>query len=324
MYLEKEKVEAFYQAIQDADTIIIHRHQRPDPDALGSQLGLKALIEHQFPEKRVLAAGTTTKGLAWMGDMDPVIDEDYREALVIVTDTANQPRVDGELFNQGQKLIKIDHHPNEDPYGALEMVYPQASAASEIIALISHTLKDRLPMTDLAAQRLYAGILGDTGRFLFNSTSATTFQMAAFLINYDFDAYALSDRFNTLTKAQAQFQGYVYDHLVFEEAAVAHITITQDILKEYGITEEESNSVVGIPGRIEGIYSWVIFIEQAGGPVRYRCRMRSKGPIINGLASQYDGGGHPLASGANAYSDEEKDQLVQDLIRVATDYSQNQ
>ena len=36
---------------QEYDTIIIHRHMKPDPDALGSQVGLKALLKHHFPEK---------------------------------------------------------------------------------------------------------------------------------------------------------------------------------------------------------------------------------------------------------------------------------
>ena len=35
------------------DTIIIHRHVSPDPDALGSQLGLASLIRENYPEKNV-------------------------------------------------------------------------------------------------------------------------------------------------------------------------------------------------------------------------------------------------------------------------------
>ncbi len=42
---------------QDNDTIIIHRHVRPDPDAYGSQLGLKYYIQQKFPQKQVFADG---------------------------------------------------------------------------------------------------------------------------------------------------------------------------------------------------------------------------------------------------------------------------
>lgn len=39
------------QRVKEAETIIIHRHVRPDPDAYGSQLGLKLYLERKFPEK---------------------------------------------------------------------------------------------------------------------------------------------------------------------------------------------------------------------------------------------------------------------------------
>ena len=34
------------EKIKEYDTIIIHRHMKPDPDALGSQVGLKAILQH--------------------------------------------------------------------------------------------------------------------------------------------------------------------------------------------------------------------------------------------------------------------------------------
>ena len=102
-YIITEQIEALYAHIEAANTIIIHRHLRPDPDAFGSQLGLKYLIEHHFPNKRVLAAGTMTAGLKWLGNMDKVTQEDYENALVIVCDTANQPRIDGDLYSQGHR-----------------------------------------------------------------------------------------------------------------------------------------------------------------------------------------------------------------------------
>ena len=43
--------------IEQFDTIIIHRHVRPDPDAYGSQMGLQKLIQHNYPSKQVYAVG---------------------------------------------------------------------------------------------------------------------------------------------------------------------------------------------------------------------------------------------------------------------------
>ncbi|EUJ17735.1 phosphoesterase DHH subfamily 1 protein [Listeria aquatica FSL S10-1188] len=42
------------KAIQAYETVILHRHIRPDPDAYGSQMGLAAIIRASFPGKKSL------------------------------------------------------------------------------------------------------------------------------------------------------------------------------------------------------------------------------------------------------------------------------
>ena len=118
--------------------------------------------------------------------MDKVADQDYEGALVIVTDTANTPRIDDDRYDKGDFLIKIDHHPNDDAYGDLLLVDTTASSASEIVT--DWALSLGLSLSDAAARVLYNGIVGDTGRFLFPSTTfPKTLQIAAKLREYDFD-----------------------------------------------------------------------------------------------------------------------------------------
>ena len=121
-----EKIKAY-------DTIIIHRHMKPDPDALGSQMGLKYLLEKHFPDKHIKAVGFNEPTLTWLAKMDTVEDSDYQGALVIVCDTANTARIDDKRYDKGDYLIKIDHHPNNDQYGDLAWVDTNSSSASEMI-----------------------------------------------------------------------------------------------------------------------------------------------------------------------------------------------
>ena len=123
------------EKIKEYDTIIIHRHMKPDPDAIGSQVGLKALLTHHFPEKTIKAVGYNEPTLTWMAEMDTVQDSDYHEALAIICDTANRPRIDDKRYEQSAFTIKIDHHPNDDIYGDLSWVDTSSSSASEMIAL---------------------------------------------------------------------------------------------------------------------------------------------------------------------------------------------
>jgi len=165
--------------IKQAKTIIIQRHQRPDPDAIGSQLGLAEIIQASFPDKKVLAPGKQYHGFDWLGQMDVVTEADYQDALVMVLDTANQPRIDGEFYQAGSALVKIDHHPNDDAFGDPQWVDVEASSTSELIYQFYAAFKSELTLTADAAKLLYAGIVGDTGRFLYDATKPSTLRAAA-------------------------------------------------------------------------------------------------------------------------------------------------
>ena len=297
-----EKIKAY-------NTIIIHRHMKPDPDALGSQVGLKALLEHHFPEKTIKVVGFNEPTLTWLAKMDQVEDTDYQGSLTIICDTANTARIDDKRYLKAETIIKIDHHPNDEVYGDLVWVDTNSSSASEMIALFAEATN--LELSDYAAKMLCAGIIGDTGRFLYPSTSARTLRIASQLREHNFDYAELTRKMDTMSFKIAKLQGYVYDHLEVDENGAARVILTQEILKKYDITDAETAAIVGAPGRIDTVSLWGIFVEQADG--HYRVRLRSKFVPINEVAKEHDGGGHPLASGANSYSLEENELIYQKL-----------
>ncbi|SDH98972.1 phosphoesterase RecJ domain-containing protein [Planococcus glaciei] len=301
--------------IKQYETIVIHRHVRPDPDAYGSQLGLKYLLQHNFPEKRILAAGEHDYTLDFMDFPDVVVDSDFEGALVIVTDTANTERVDDQRYTSGAKIIKIDHHPNDDAYGDILLVDTNASSASELVYELFTYGRDHenWTMPDSAARLLYAGIIGDTGRFLFPSTTQKTFAVAGELIKFNFDRNELHNGMYEMDRNLLHLQGYIYQNFVMDESGAAYVKITLDVLKEFEVTATETSLLVGSLGNVKGLKAWVIFIEEE---TEIRVRLRSKGPIINGLAKEFGGGGHPMASGATAYSWEEADRVIERLIEI--------
>lgn len=295
--------------IKAYDTIIIHRHMKPDPDALGSQVGLKEVITSNFPQKTVKVTGYNEPTLSWLAQMDDVSDKDYEGALVIVVDTANRPRIDDQRYLNGNFLIKIDHHPDEDHYGDLSYVDTKASSASEIIT--DFALQNQLKLSDQAARLLYAGILGDTGRFLYPATTSKTFIIASELLKYDFDFAALARQMDSFPYKIAKLQAYVFENLEIDKNGAARIILSQKILKKFNLIDAETSAIVSSPGKIDTVQVWAIFVEQADG--HYRVRLRSKSTVINEVAKRHAGGGHPLASGANSYSLAENKDIYQEL-----------
>lgn len=303
--------------IKQYETIVIHRHVRPDPDAYGSQLGLKYLLQHNYPEKRILAAGEHDDTLDFLDFPDTVEDSDFNGALVIVTDTANTERVDDQRYATGAKVIKIDHHPNDDAYGDLLLVDTTASSASELIYELFTYGRDQenWTMPDSAARLLYAGIIGDTGRFLFPSTTQKTFAVAGELIKSEFDRNELHNGMYEMDRNLLHLQGYIYQNFVMDDSGAAYVKITLDVLKEFDVTASETSLLVGSLGNVKGMKAWVIFIEEE---TEIRVRLRSKGPVINELAKEFGGGGHPMASGATAYSWEEADKVIERLKEICS------
>jgi len=300
--------------IKEYETIIIHRHVRPDPDAYGSQGGLAEVLKASFPEKNIYTVGREEETLNFMRRLDVIPDETYNGALVIITDTANQERICDDRYRLGDKIIKIDHHPNEDPYGDLLWVDTDASSVSEMIYEFYLFGKDLgLKMSDEAARLLYAGIVGDTGRFLYPSTTEKTFSYAGELIHYNFSRNDLYDKMYELSPNVVKLNGYVLLNFEMSNDGVASMVLRKELLQEYGIRASEASLLVSTLGNVAGIKAWVFFIEEED---QIRVRLRSKGPVINGVAKKYKGGGHPLAAGASIFSWDEMDEVIRDLKEV--------
>jgi len=302
------------ETIKQYETIIIHRHVRPDPDAYGSQGGLAEILKTSFPEKNIYTVGKEEETLYHLRRLDQIPNNKYDGALVIVCDTANAERICDDRYHLGDKLIKIDHHPNEDPYGDMMWVDTDASSVSEMIYEFYLAGKDNgLKMSDEAARLLFAGIVGDTGRFLFPSTSKKTFAYAGELIHYNFSRTELFDKLYERSPNVVKLNGYILQNFEVKQNGVFVMVLRKELLKEFQVKPSEASLLVGELGNISGIKAWVYFIEEDD---QIRVRIRSKGPIINGVARNYNGGGHPLAAGASIYSWDDMDAVIKDLEEV--------
>lgn len=302
--------------IKAFETIVIHRHVRPDPDAYGSQMGLAEIIRATFPEKKVYVVGTSEPTLEFLGEVDEVADDVYNGALVIVCDTANTERIDDSRYQNGEKLIKIDHHPNDDSYGDLLWVNTKASSCSEMITSFYENFKDELVLNETAARLLYAGIVGDTGRFLYPSTTEETLRLAAKLVTFPFDRSLLYQNLYQRPFKTVKLLGYIFEHLNLKDNGAATIYISKDILRQFDINPKQASDLVSSIENIEGLKAWIMFVEEEN---EIRARLRSKGPIINELAKEYRGGGHPLASGATVYTQEEVAEIEEKLYQICNE-----
>ena len=52
----------------------------------------------------------------------------------------------------------------------------------------------------------------------------------------------------------------------------------------------------------------------------YKLNIRSRGPVINEIASKYNGGGHKFACGARIESMEDVDKLLEELDKACQEF----
>lgn len=306
-----------YNVIKKYDNIVIARHVGPDPDALGSSIGLKEIIKETFPSKNVYVVGNPSSKFKYLGSLDKLPDN-LNKALLIVTDTPDLDRVDGININDYDYKIKIDHHPFVEKFCDLELIDDRASSASQLIMeLVNNT---KLKMNKSAAEKLYMGLISDTDRFLFSYTTPKTFRLVAKLIeDTNIDFTKLYKNLYMRSLKEIKFKGYIQDNMVVTDNGFAYIKINEDILNKYNVDSATAGNMVNDFNFINEVKAWGLFsVDKVQNNIRGS--IRSRGPIINEVVSNYNGGGHKFACGVRLKDFEETDKLINELDNVCKNY----
>ena len=307
-----------YQKIKKYDTIVIARHVGADPDALCSQIALRDSILNTFPEKKVYAVGTPAAKFRYLGALDKFNDNLYENSLLIVLDVPDKKRVDGVDVERFKEKVKIDHHPIVDEYCDIELIDDTSSSTCQLI--VELLFETRLKLTRDIAEKLYVGIVSDTNRFLYYYTSAKTFSLVSKLMKKTgLEINGLYDNLYMRPLKELRFQGYISNNLTVTENGLAYIKITNDILKEYDVDAATAGNMINNFNYIEEAMVWITMSEDVANNY-IRVSLRSRGPIINEVASHFNGGGHIYASGCRLKTFEDAEPLLEELDELCANY----
>ena len=288
--------EQIKNVIERFGRILIHRHSRPDGDAMGSQIGLRELLRHNYPEKEILAVGDSTGFFGFMEGavMDEVADEAYENALAIVLDCGAEHLISDTRWKTAAATARMDHHIFTGQLAEHEVIDTSFESCCGMVAALAE--ESGWALTPLAAKSLYTGMVTDSGRFRYDGTTAQTFRLASFLMEQPIDTNELfrqlyADDFES-KKRKAQFVLKTQ----FSPKNVAYIYTTREEFEAMGLdTFTVSRAMVNTMADIRGVDIWVNFTETENGVL---CELRSSRYNINPIAVKYGGGGHAKASGA--------------------------
>lgn len=298
----QKDIKRILAAIKRYDRIAIFRHLMPDFDALGSQMGLATWIKDNFPNKEVHVLGdnhvTFTPRL--FPEMDELNNDWFKEPfLAIIVDVSNESRIADPRWKKAKFKIKIDHHPDVEKFGNVSIVNTKGAAASENIVGILENMKDNYPISKEAASYFYIALVGDSGRFQYASTSAHTFAIAGELIKCGIEINKIYQNMYVKQIADLKVTAHILNNFHVTDHGVAYYVLDTKTQQELNITTERGKENVNLFANINGINAWCSITQDANPKEPcWRISIRSKEKAINGVATEFGGGGHAQASGA--------------------------
>lgn len=288
--------DAILQELQAYSRIIIHRHKNPDGDALGSQIGLKHILLENFPGKEVYAVGDAPGRYGFMDDsvMDEIPDSCYSGALAVILDTSAAHLISDERYRLAARTVRIDHHIFCGKLADVEMTDTAYESCCGLITELA--IRCGLKLNDLAAKVLYTGMVTDSGRFRYDSTTSGTFRRASRLLEQRFDIGQIYGDLYAEDLSRIRNKAYFILKITTTPRGVAYIYTDRAEQEKLGMdTFSVSRGMVGTMSDIRGVDIWVNFTEAPEGVL---CELRSSKYNINPVAVKYGGGGHAKASGA--------------------------
>jgi phosphoesterase RecJ-like protein len=322
---------AFLELVRPGRRFVLTTHIQPDADGVGSELALAALLRARGAEVRIVNADPLPAALAFLDEAgetetyecaahDPLLVGADAIVLLDNSDPARLGALEPAVRASAARTVSIDHHPDPDPFWSLLVLRPGVSSTAEIVFGLAGAAGVDLPSGALRA--LYAGLVGDTGRFRFGSTSADAFAMAAELVRAGVSPAEMFARMEECVSGPyMKLLGRTLGATeLLEDGRLVVLTVPRALVVELGAEGEDTSEIINESLRLRTSRIAVLFREQEDG--RTKVSLRSKGTLdVNRVARRHGGGGHRNASGIvlGCPPDEARRRLLPELIELAVE-----
>ena len=296
------KISETVKLFSNKDNFLLLTHKNPDGDTLGSAAALCSALRRAGKTAWLFPNSEMTEKYRPFAEpfhAPSGFQPSFTVAVDIAAETLLPPGFSGKVD------FCIDHHPSNTHFTPQSLVAPSKASCGEIVLQLIKALNGDL--TEEEADLLYVAVSTDCGCFVYANTKADTFRAAAELLDCGADNKALNLRlFRKVSRARMKIEGMIYSGMEFyRDGKISVATITQDMLREAGATEEDLDDISGLAGRAEDAVLCVTIREQPGG--ESRISLRSSPEVdCSAICAVFGGGGHAMAAGCTIQSPPEK------------------
>jgi len=297
---------AFTDQISHYQTFVLVSHIRPDCDALGSELGMKDVLEAAGKTVRIINAHRTPPPLKFIDPAETIEvlgdnvepDEVLCDCIMILDTSAWAQLGDmGDVIRAAKcDKIVLDHHVGEDELGATMYKDYQAEATGHLVVQAADALG--VSLNRAMAVPLFAAIATDTGWFRFGSVTPETYRIIARLVEAGVvPSEVYGDLYERDTLGRLKLRGLILSRTESEiDGALMHTYVNKEDFEACGALPSDTEDAINLTLSIEGAKAAVIFVGQLKGG--YKLSFRSRCDMdCNEVAQKFGGGGHKAAAG---------------------------
>ncbi len=308
--------------IKKFKSVAIFIHINPDADAVGTATALARLIkkwgntpylysENEIPDKLYSFDGEFKFNVEYLESYD----------LGVIVDANELSRIGNKsvsILGKCQNKFIIDHHIKGDLEGFDDyFINETGSSAAEVLYYLIKEYDISL-MDKNIAQDIYAGVLTDTGSFVYSSVTEKTMLMVANLYSYGIEAEQIARKllrsveknvFDLKTKILSSARFY-------ENSKIGVIAFTKSLYDLTNTSEKDTENMVNEIININSVKVAISIAEIA--EKAYKVSIRSKENSYAYYVSKcFNGGGHDNAAGCRVYGYLED--CVYNLVSAAKD-----
>ncbi len=283
-----------WKQIDNADNITILSHLNPDADALGTALGIYALLSKDKSKKvEVVNASTTLPlHLDFLPNFKKLKHQmDYKNSLIISCDCGSVDRLGFDL--RGRDILNIDHHQSNTQYGSINIVLPKYASSSQV----AFTLFEKSYDIDAdTATCFYAALLSDTRYFTSSSVNEEVFSVAKSLIEAGAKPEEIAKNFTQRRPLRSLriLEKALGSLSLYNDAQIATLCVSKEDIKATGALMPDMEGIVDYAKSLLTVKVALFAMELDDG---IRISLRSKGADVSQVALSFGGGGHKVAAG---------------------------
>jgi bifunctional oligoribonuclease and PAP phosphatase NrnA len=304
--------------LRQASKFVVLSHEHPDGDALGSLIAMQEILNNlgkdsvMFIDPRdfPLPEEYSFLPLPNLIDAPPA---DVEERTILFLDCGNLERTAAAFQRPGSHIVNIDHHHDNTSFGTINHLQPDASCTAEILWDLMHGL-NAIP-TPTIVEALYVGLITDTGRFMYENTTARSHQMAAELIEAGIDVHGIyrrvyedvpAGKLALLARGLANMERY-------DEGRLTVSTLSAGDFDAAGAAESHSEGLIDHLRAVQGTAIAALVRERLSNgagrpPHKVSLRASDDRVDVSRIARAQGGGGHRQAAGFD--TDMSHEQLV--------------